>query len=191
MTATNTLRRFVLVTSLVTGTPGIALAQDAGASFDSISARIRPGARLIVTTESGERITGSLVNVSATSLVMTSGRDRREIAPATTRTIVHRDPTVWSVLLGAAGGFAAGWAVAASECRLLTLPEIFDDCSDSGSFTAAKTAVFVLPVAGAAIGWALDASRNATIFQRGSPTTVALAPAVARRAASIRVTLRF
>lgn len=189
MRTTIRLARLSLLTALLFGAPDIAFAQESAGPFDALAARVLRGETLIVTTERGDRITGRLVSASGDSLILATGTDRRDLTPADVRKISSRDPTVLSAVIGAAAGFVGGWAVAASECRLLALREIFDDCSDQGSFTLAKTALFVFPAVGGVAGWAIDASKNATIYERG--TTGVSVSSQARRGATVQFSVRF
>lgn len=163
-----------------------AVAQPAAGNLAELRPRIQAGDKVFVTDDSGAKIKGSVLGVSAVSLTLLRADGARlELGEDRLRRIEKRgfDP-VWQ---GAVIGAAIGMSPILFYCRGAT--ESGEKCSDQGSSIAAFAAL------GAGIGAAVDAliPGKKRIYQsRGrAPLTVALSPAFSRGAKGVRVGLQF
>lgn len=155
-------------------------------SFDELKRHLRAGATIFVTDSSGREVSGTLRELSDTSLSVLV-RGRPQLFPATDVALVRqrRPDSLWNgLLIGAAAGTAPAiyWLLAdPNEC--------------GGSICMDDLARGVLP--GAAIGLGIDAAirRKVVVYGREpepSPSAVfAVAPIAAQRRKGVALIVSF
>lgn len=147
-------------------------------AFADLNGKLRPGDVLIVTDTNGGRTTGSLVELTATSLLIFADGERRGFDVDEIRRIQRRRN---GVLLGAIIGAAAGGALAALGAAL----------EDGGDYNAFASIAW--PVAlGTGLGVGIDALLVVprTVYRRPD-RGAAVAPFIAPAGAGVRVAVRF
>jgi hypothetical protein len=191
--------RTALVLVLVLA-PVQARAQLIATSFDDLQTTLKPGDTVQVTTTSGDRLKGDVLEVSASGLELriktprpessTPAAAQRRVAENDVRqiTIEHRDRLWNGVLIGlgatAFPGIATiAWGLSAANAGYATGAEL------------AGAGIVILGI-GAGIGAAVDASihRRATVYLRLPPTRssrISVAPLLARRAEGVRLYVQF
>jgi hypothetical protein len=189
--------RTALVLVLVLA-PVQARAQLIATSFDDLQTTLKPGDTVQVTTTSGDRLKGDVLEVSASGLSIkiprpessTPAAAQRRVAENDVRqiTIEHRDG-VWNGMLIGLGATAfpgiatIAWGLSAANAGYTTGAEL------------AGAGIVILGI-GAGIGAAVDASihRRATVYLRLPQTRssrISVAPLLARRAEGVRLYVQF
>jgi hypothetical protein len=172
------------VACLLAGT-SIAAGQNVVSSFQDLARLVKTGDTVTVSDSTGTSITGTITELTGTSLVLRGGAEQRHFAEADVTRIQQRrqDSLLNGALIGAGIG-AAFAALGASSCA--------NDlgCTDSaGAFFALGLAVGT----GAGIGVDAAIIRERIIFDRLGRHGVALslAPAVSRGRAGAALSVRF
>ena len=154
-------------------------------TFDELTAKVKPGQKIIVLDQQGTMTQGGVEQISSSTLVVNYFRGRiQDPSLATTRTFrpadvrrVQKPGHLWD---GAIKGAAVGLIPA--------LINIGIDCYDcmEAEFTALCVTV------GAAAGVGIDALFGPkTIYRRQSAARVAFAPVMSRHARGVAVSFRF
>ena len=140
-------------------TAGTVSAQD---SFTDLQKKVKPGDRVSITDDAGNRIRGTVEGVSASIRISVDGVEQ-EWLPAQIREIRRRGDSVSNGLkIGIASGGAAGVVFGLAVASLLQ--------NEGHDAAGAFVAMVGLGVgAGAAIGAGLDAAITATQWSTGAP----------------------
>jgi hypothetical protein len=125
-------------------------------SFDELRARVKPGARVRVTDNSGKVTTGTIENVSPSSLALLVNGARRDLPATHVRQIVGRRGSFAGrgALIGLGAGVGTGIGIVASA----------GGCSANDPECSAIMSAIILSTgiagtaAGAAIGWSIKKS---------------------------------
>jgi hypothetical protein len=144
-----------------------AAAQEVAGSFDQLRVLVKPGDRITVTDDAGRQTTGRLAELSASSLALVVGDERRDLQATDISTILQRRPdslangTKWGFGIGAAFGFLAG----------LGLANAYDEAHDSALMAVGA---LIYGGLGAGIGAGLDAmiAGNQVIYARRAAVSV-------------------
>jgi hypothetical protein len=154
------------------------------------------GEKVIVTVGgASQAIRGRVVRIGLEGLVLDEGRTRRAVPLADVQRVERQKDRFWD---GALKGYGAGFAVGAvmvlaNPCE--RDPNVFIDmCFDGPAFAVAVGGLITGP-AGFAIGGIADAIKRKprAVFERvaSDRVAIAVAPALARRGAGIRVAVAF
>ena len=157
--------------------PADAQAQDRN-DFSQLQATLKQNDKLTVTTESGMKIKGKLIEVSPDQIVLNSNGAPQQI-PASRILKVQRKHN--GVLLGALIGAGVG---------ILPAVAISSYTNNEGG----SSAWAAMPIGvGAAMGVGIDAllSKNRTVYQRNASQRVTLTPVVDRNRRGVRLALQF
>jgi hypothetical protein len=140
----------------------VTLSEAAGVSFsfEDLRGRVKPGARVRVTDTSGKETTGTVADVSPSSLALLVNGVRRELSETQVRQIVGRRGSFAGrgALIGLGAGVATGFGIVSSA----------GGCSSNDPECSAIMSAIVLSTgiagtaAGAVIGWSIKKSE--TIF---------------------------
>ena len=96
---------------LFVATATVAQAQQLATSFEQLRVLAKPGDTVTLTDTSGEKVTGTIIDLSSSSLGLVVGRTRRDLAEADVKTISQQRHG--NLGTGAKWGFAAGACVGA------------------------------------------------------------------------------
>lgn len=160
---THTIRLLPL-TVLLACAASPAGAQEIAGTFEQLRVLVKPGDRITVIDDAGRETTGSIADLSASSLVLLSGRDRHDFSASDIGTIRQRrsdslaNGAKWGLAVGAGLGLLAGLALAS-------------EAGDAGAFVVGATLFY--GGVGAGIGVGVDAliSGNQVIYvRRSSPS---------------------
>jgi hypothetical protein len=153
------------------------------ATFEELSAVVRPGQQLTVTDESGRTGSGRILSISPTAVVLERQRfaffvERNRFDGQAVNEVRFRDSTLNGGLLGMLAGVIITGALTASE---EDYPEL-----------AAVLVGLPVVLGGAAIGTLADGLQNATIYERVPRTPeVRVAPLAGPRSAGVALSVRF
>jgi len=180
--------------------PVPARAQLIATSFDELQTTVKRGERIEITTTSGDRLKGEVLDVSASALELRIKTPRPESSTptATQRRLVENDVRQIAIERrdGLQNGTLTGLAVTAFPG--IAIIAIGLKAADEGYATGAQVAGAGLAILGigAGIGAAVDASihRRTTVYLRLPATgssRVSVAPLLARTAGGVRVSFQF
>lgn len=141
------------------------------ARFDQLRVLVRPGDKITIADDAGREVTGTLAELSSSSLSLIVGRQRRDLQASEINTIRQRrsDPLAngakWGLGIGAGLGLAGGLALSSGY-----------DNDDDGALVAFATLIY--GGLGAAIGVGVDAliSGNQIIYARRGAAAVRIRP---------------
>jgi hypothetical protein len=168
---------------------GTAAAQGIAVSYQELRLLVQPGDRVTVIDHSGQKTSGRITELSATSLALMVDGQRRDWAEAELATITQRrgDSLANGALIGlgvGAGFSAVGIAISAA-----------DDAYDDVSAGEAAAVIAIYAGIGAGIGAGIDAliSRHRVIFEKRAGTGVSLTvtPQFGPARAGARLAIRF
>jgi len=141
-------------------------AQEIAGTFDQLRVLVRPGDTITIADDGGREMTGTLAELSSSSLSLMVGRQRRDLQASDIDTIRQRrsdslaNGAKWGLGIGAGLGLAAGLALSSGY-----------DNDDDGALVAFGALIY--GGLGAAIGVGVDAliSGNQVIYaRRGAPS---------------------
>ena len=189
----NTYRRFIVATSLsVVMMPSLAAAQPSSAGTPSGLLPVAVGQKVSVTTADGKTIRGHVFGISPTTLdIGQGGVVTTSLATADVRRVQVPDSVangVWTgaLTLGLAG---AVWGLLGDATSDLA-SGIFTGKSAGTNYTLIGTLAGAS--VGALLGYALDSSKVATIYQRDTAgTSVAVRPIVSDAGKGVGVSVRW
>lgn len=161
-------------------------AQEIAGSFDQLRVLVKPGDKITVTDDAGREVTGSIAELSPSSLALVAGGQRRSLQATDINTIRQRrsdslaNGAKWGFGVGAGLGLLAGLAMA----------EAYGE-SDAGAMVVIGALVY--GGIGAGIGVGVDAmnSANQVIYARRttSAARVSLAPLVSHQRRGVFVSV--
>jgi hypothetical protein len=186
------VKRVGYVTMIVLVLPlglATAAAQEVAGSFDQLRVLVKPGDRITVTDDSGREMTGTIADLSSSSLGLLVGRERRDLPAGQVDTIRQRrsdtlaNGAKWGFGIGAGLGLLGGLAVASE----------YEDGDGGAAVVVAATLVY--GGLGAGIGVGVDAliSSSQVIYARraASSSRVSVAPLLTRRRQGVVLSLGF
>jgi hypothetical protein len=135
-------------------------------TFGEIQGRLQAGEQVLVTDSAGRAVRGTIADVSVSSLQVLVNDERRTFNEANVQRVDRfvrdslKNGMLWGVAVGAVAG-VLGMAAAANSGGKL---------EDAGPLAA--VALIAFPLAGAAVGAAVDASRKTRepVYVRGNLT---------------------
>ena len=179
----------VMVTAI--GMPGVAWAQAPVTSFDQLATRLRTGDTVMVTDKNGQVVKGKVVDLSASSLVLRTQGETRDVQAATVTAITWQRPH--SLKKGALTGLVIGAAVAVV---VIALPA--GDCTDCEDVAGAKALLAAISIgAGAGIGCAVGAAtpgKEVLVYRApSSPSAgrISIAPILTPRRQGVAIRVSF
>ena len=156
-------------------------------TFEEVQGRLQRGEEVYVSDGAGPEMKGKVSDISPSSLQLLVNGERRDFDAVSVRRIdrVVRDPLKNGILWGLATGAGAGFLamVAARDNVML---------DDAG--VAVALALVVAPVAGAAVGAGIDASKTTRdlVYARTSPrSSLAASSGLGARHVGIAIRVRF
>jgi hypothetical protein len=180
------MRQVARIAALIILATGAAEAQELAGTFDQLRVLVRPGDKLTVIDDSGQRVEGRVSSLSSSALDLTVSGKPRQFLSTDINTIEKRGPD--SLKNGALIGLAIGGGIGAAG--MIALAGTADN-------PAALVAVGALMYGGigAGIGTGFDAlieGRRVIYARSGSTaTTLTVAPMLTRSRKGVRLSLRF
>ncbi len=166
--------------------PGIAFGQGVANSFDELAKILRAGDTVTVTERSGQQARGKVMRVANGFLTIERGSASSTFAQTDVATVTRRDRPTEGLLIGAGAGVAAGFVFLRGACER-------DD--PECSIRAGLVGFLTMVPAGTVAGFLIDKYTGGgdRVFRAPgvTKTSVAIAPAIGRRAGGISVLVRF
>ena len=177
---------------LLTEVAAVAAAQDVAGSFEQLRLRVRPGDAVTVTDTTGREMTGTIADVSSSSLGLIVGGRRTDVRERDVRTITRRQPdsrwngTGWGLVIGAGGGALAA---------IPTVRGVANEYGHENSGGIWQVGVILGAGIGSGIGFVVDGLmvRRQTIYTQSSTSVmkVTFAPLLTSRHKGILMSLGF
>lgn len=183
------LLQFLVILVVFTGSAVPADAQEIAGSFDQLRVLLKQGDTVRVADGAGDEVKGRIAELSASSMVLLVGGERRTISGGNVNTISRRGDD--SLANGAKIGFGVG-----SGFGLFIAALVVASADSSGAAAAVPIGVLIYGGLGAAIGVGLDAMHTTerVIYARRAPATTAgfgVAPTLTAARKGAALTLRF
>ena len=170
---------------LLTAAAPMAEAQGVASSFEQLRVLVRPGDTVSVTDTTGREITGTIADLSSSSVALLVAGSRRDLLESEVRTIRQRRPD--SLANGALWGLAIGAGTALS---IMLIP-----IEDGVSYGVQVLPLAMFAGAGAGIGVGVDAmiAGRQVIYAKpaGSSPRVRVSPLLTREHKGLLVSLGF
>jgi hypothetical protein len=180
------MRHVVRIAALIILVAATAEAQELAGTVDQLRVLVKPGDKLTVVDDSGQRVEGKVSSLSASALSLTVSGATRQFLSTEVNSIEKRGPD--SLKNGALIGLAIGAGIGAAG--MIALAATADD---PGPFIA--VGVLMYGGIGAGIGTGFDAlieGRRVIYAKSGSAgSTVTVAPMFTGSRKGVRVSLRF
>jgi hypothetical protein len=181
--------RSAVMLIIVSGLAVPVSAQTGSDSFEALQAILKPGQRLVVTDHMRQDTTGTIRELSASSLtILARGGETRTFTDDAVYSIRRTDPLGNGTLIGAATGAALS-AVMLGSCGH------YEYAEEKGPCMAGAIVSFIISVpVGAAIGRAIDrAIGHQEVYYRPRPrqASVVLAPAFSKTGIGVLASVSF
>lgn len=154
-------------------------------TFGEVQGRLQRGEEVYVSDGAGREIRGAVLEISASSVQLLVDGKRRDFDAVNVRRVdrVVRDPLKNGILWGLAVGAGAGFLGMVAARDSVTL-------DDAG--VAVALALIVAPLAGAAVGAGIDASRTTRepVYARTTPRSSRLAASLGLSAGHVGIAIR-
>jgi hypothetical protein len=181
--------------------PATGAAQTPAASFDALRGVVRNGDHMIVTESDGRRTSGTVMNVTPSSLDLKVDTCRigirilcrsalHSVSASATISITRIDSPREGGLIGLAAGFASSYLLVCNN-------NYFSDNYPRDGSCASAVILVALPMGGlgAVIGAFIDSRRNETVYRASAPAlggvTVSLSPVLTGNGTGALLTVQF
>lgn len=162
--------------------PAAAEAQEPTSALEALigTRELRRGVGVYVTDDAGQRIKGTVIDLSGASLTVETGEGAKSLKAGAIRRIELQDTIESGIWIGVGLATAGSYASCALESRA------------AGQFCYG-TAYLYLPALGvsALVGAMLDASRHKTIYEASGTKRVTVAPSVSRGGLGLRASIEW